>query len=203
MSKNLFTNAIRDVKKSARYNTKNKKTIGKEFMEEIDFEKESMNLGEDLEVPPEDTNEKFKMNKLRSSLIDISKAKEPYSRNDSKVQYRRLITKKEDRIPNNQFAINIEKNSGNEINIPKRNKEISIKNSFDEELFTFNSSLKNKRIFACCYSKDKKAEKKNENINLVYSIFIRNLPMNPNEIFLRELFSRFGKILSFHVKLFQ
>ena len=100
MNKNLFDNAIREVKKfsncnnTKKINFLNKNSIGREFTEEIDFEKESMNLGEDL-ICQEDTKEKFKMNKLRSSLIDISK--EPYTKlnNDIKEKNIKIILKKE------------------------------------------------------------------------------------------------------------
>ena len=67
MNKNIFNSAIRDVRnstknKSSKLNLLNKK-IGKEFTEEIDFEKESIkNLGEDRTCQ-EETNEKFNMNK--------------------------------------------------------------------------------------------------------------------------------------------
>jgi hypothetical protein len=204
MSKNLFGNAIRELKNSNRYNNKkktniiNKNSIGKEFTDEIDFEKESLNLGQDL-ICHEETNGKFKMNKLRSSIIDVSK--EPYSKMDKNENYRTIKIKKEEIISNNKFKSNFDLSFSSNNNT-KKNINNQFEKSSNREIITLNCSNNNNnnnKIFGCCYIKNNQSEKSNENSKLEYSVFVRNLPLNPNEMFIRELFSNCGKIISLYV----
>jgi len=86
MNQNIFRNAIRDVKKTTQNNFRpklklDKRNVGKEFTEEIDFDKESLNLGEDMNILEEKFNDNFRVTKLRSSLINNSKNSYPFSFN--------------------------------------------------------------------------------------------------------------------------
>jgi hypothetical protein len=197
MNKNLFNFAINDIKKSKRLNLNNDisniKTLGKEFMDEIDFEKESLNLGNDLEIP-EETNQKFKMNKIRNSLNELSR--EPYSnsKNGNIRYYRKLKINKNDVFFNH---IKIEKPLKN-ILITKYNKKSDDKHSSKKEIISVKSSNSDNSFGFCCVKKFDNYVKP-QNISLNYSVFIRNLPATINEFFVRELFNNCGKIISFHV----
>ena len=165
--------------------------------DEIDFEKESFNLGEDLKYL-EETNVKFKMNKLRSSLMDNTK--EPYSKMDTNENYRKIKRNKYELDSKNLINSNFDKNSSIENNDRIIIFNNTKKNSSNRDIININFSTKNNnRIFGCCYIKNNKTEKTNENVKLEYSVFVRNLPFNPNELFIRELFSNCGKIISFYV----
>jgi len=220
MNQNIFKSAIRDVRNS-KYNYNNnfrstmkldKKNVGKEFTEEIDFEQESLNLGED-NVAEEILNDNVKVTKLRSSIV--ADAKNPYPISfDKKIEIRK----------NNENINSIlSSNTANkEIVVPKKNKNLVIKNIHNQEIIIFgdcantknikgnlnknkNENLHNNIILNSIdnYNENSnhwKHDKFNETVHLKYSIFIRNLPMNINENKLRDIFSMCGPIISLYVR---
>lgn len=218
MNQNIFRNAIRDVKKSTNNNFHtalklDKKNICKEFTEEIDFEAESFNLGEELNSTEEKLNKNIKVTKLRSSMIDESIHSYP------SIFDRKLEIKKNYEYSNSNL-ININ-NSNREIFLPKKNKNLVIRNSLNQEI-VINDNQK-KKIIEINRNNERKEidiilnkkndddynkieegqnwrhDKFNELIPLKFSIFIRSLPMNITENQLREIFSKFGPILSIYV----
>jgi len=219
MNQNIFRNAIRDVKKSSNNNFHtasklDKKNVGNEFTEEIDFEAESLNLGEDLNLTEEKLNKNIKVTKLRSSMMDESIISYP------SIFDRKLEIKKNYEYSNSNL-INFS-NSNREIFLPKKNKNLIIRNSQNQEInINYNHKKKiielnrnnkrkeidiilNKKIYDHLNKIEEgqnwRHDKFNELIPLKFSIFIRSLPMNITENQLREVFSKFGQILSLYVK---
>jgi hypothetical protein len=221
MNQNIFKSAIRDVRNST-YNNNDKfrstmkldkKNVGKEFTEEIDFEQESLNLGED-NVAEEILNDNVKVTKLRSSIV--ANAKNPYPISfDRKIEIRK----------NNENINSILSNSNianKEIVIPKKNKNLVIKNIHNQEIIIYgdcantnyikgnsnknkNENSHNNMILNIIdnnneNSKHWKHDKFNESVLLKYSIFIRNLPMNITDNKLRDIFSLCGPIISLYVR---
>jgi len=235
MNQNIFRNAIRDVKKTTNNNFRStlkldKKNIGREFTEEIDFERESLNLGEDINSSEENFNDYFKVTKLRSSFITSSKNSYPSSfdraidtiKNKNPIFVNNNFNNFKFNFNNNINVNNINHNKDyKEILIPKRNNNLIIKNSHNQEILIrrdhypnnvhiiknsrkeFNGSndnLSNNHFHQEKFDDDKwRHDKFNESILLKYSIFIRNLPMNITETKLREIFSNCGPILSLYV----
>lgn len=222
MNQNIFKSAIRDVRNSTNnYNNNNnfrsamkldKKNVGKEFTEEIDFDQESLNLGED-NFPEENLNQHTKVTKLRSSMIVNSTNSYPASFD------RKIEIKKNNENVNFLLRGNIETSKAHkEIFIPKKNKHLVIRNKDNQEIVIHgdcNSSNKKeikieKKNFATSdmnsnfnnkneNSKLWKHDKFNERVLMKYSIFIRNLPMNITESKIRDIFSSSGPIISVYV----
>lgn len=191
MNKNIFNNAIRDVKRSSNaYRSAlklDKKNVGKEFTEEIDFEKESLNLGEDLIISEENLNDKIKVTRLRSSIMTYPSI--PYPSSSWEKKENSLIIKKyENNFTNNHL------DKDNKISFPKRNSNIVVRNKNNQEIPLNNIDLSNT-------STNWKHDKYYETPLLRYSVFIRNLPSHLKENKLREIFSLCGPILSLYVKI--
>jgi len=180
MNQNIFKNAIRDVKNSISSNNSNnsnnnrnnfgskmkldKKNVGCEFTEEIDFDQESLNLGED-NVAEEKLNDNVKVTKLRSSII--ANAKNPYPASfDRKIE----IRKNNENINfdlGNENSFNaysaIKANTNREFYFPKKNKHLVIRNKDNQEILIHGDY--NSNNIQANFIKNKKEEINDNNNN--------------------------------------
>lgn len=179
MNQNIFKNAIKDVRNSTHNNNNNLnnhsnfrstlkldiKNVGKEFTDEIDFDQESLNLGED-NTSLEKLNDNVKVTKLRSTIIANSKNPYPVSF-DRKIEIRK---NNENLHFNLNNSINFNSFNSAETNkvfsFPKKNKNLVIRNKDNQE-FVIHGDCNTRRNIQVEINKNKnkKIEEFNFNAN--------------------------------------